>query len=350
MTPLVSVITPVYNGAAYLPECIQSVLSQSYRNFEYIIFDNCSTDDSLQIATRAAESDRRIRVIQGDDHVGPIQNWNRSLEHLGPDSRYVKFVHADDWIYPDCLEKMAELALNDEQIGLVSAFRLEEKRVSLDQIPDSVQVAASRKSFSIDGKKLLQGVLRDHVSVLGSPTSIMFRTDLIQKGQPFFSEQYLHADKEVCFRMLQQSDFGFVLQVLTFTRRHNESVTSLTNVLDTRRQENLLLLEQYGGSLLNRADFEKTKERDVHAYYDFLARNVGTGVGRDFWHSHRQVLAAVGMPFKWSKLIYAILRRWTNPRSALTDFIKDISGGNRKVNPKTVRFLEANRKANFSRL
>jgi len=186
--------------------------------------------------------------------------------------------------------------------------------------------------------------------VLGSPTSIMFRTDLAQESQPFFSERYLHADKEVCFRMLQQSDFGFILRVLTFTRRHNESVTSLTNVLDTRRQENMLLLEQYGGSLLSDADFKQTKERDVRAYYDFLARNAGTGVGREFWHSHRQVLAAVGVPFKWSKLIYAIMRRWSNPRNALRDFIKDTAGGNRQVNPKTVRFLEANRKANFSRL
>ncbi len=72
--PLVSVITPVYNGAAYLQECVQSVLAQTYENFEYLIVDNCSTDGSFKIAKKAAATDRRINVIRCQDHVGIIQN------------------------------------------------------------------------------------------------------------------------------------------------------------------------------------------------------------------------------------------------------------------------------------
>jgi hypothetical protein len=198
------------------------------------------------------------------------------------------------------------------------------------------------------GKEVLAGILRDNVSVLGSPTSIMIRTVLTRGSAPFFSEQYLHADKEACFRVLQQSNFAFVMQVLTFTRRHNESVTSLTSLLDTRRQENLLLLDRYGKTVLSHADYEDTKARELRAYYDFLARNVGTGIGREFWRSHRQILEEVGAPFKRSKLAYAFLRRWTNPRTALREFISDAAASGRRVNPKTVRFLEANRKTNLS--
>ena len=50
--PLVSVVTPVYNGAEYLVECIESVVNQTYANWEYVIVDNCSTDDTLAIARR----------------------------------------------------------------------------------------------------------------------------------------------------------------------------------------------------------------------------------------------------------------------------------------------------------
>ena len=62
--PLVSIVTPVYNEAEYLAECIESVLAQSYQNWEYTIVDNCSKDGSAEIARHYAGKDRRIRLVQ----------------------------------------------------------------------------------------------------------------------------------------------------------------------------------------------------------------------------------------------------------------------------------------------
>ncbi len=62
-TPLVSVVTPVHNGEAFLAECIESVLAQSYDRWEYTIVNNCSTDRSLEVAERYAQKDSRVRVI-----------------------------------------------------------------------------------------------------------------------------------------------------------------------------------------------------------------------------------------------------------------------------------------------
>src|SRR5262245_29002790 len=108
--PLVSVVTPVYNGADFLAECVESVLAQTYTNFEYIIVNNRSTDRTLEIALGYARKDSRIRVHDAETFVGVIENHNRALRLISPDSRYCKVVAADDWLFPECLTKMIALA------------------------------------------------------------------------------------------------------------------------------------------------------------------------------------------------------------------------------------------------
>ena len=341
--PLVSVITPVYNGAAFLQECIDSVLAQTYGSFEYIIADNCSSDESLGIAEKAASIDDRIRVVQSDQHVGPIQNWNRSLQFVDPASDYIKFVHADDWIFPDCLTRMVDVAQSNDKVGLISAYRLEEDRVSLDRLPPDAPLVPGTDWFTMDGQLVLRAVFLHKASVLGSPTSVLFRADLVPEDGRFYSEDYLHADKDACLRVLRDNDFGFITQVLTFTRRHNESVTSLTNSLDTRRQENLLLLKKFGPVLLPESEFQHTLDWELRAYYDFLAKRVGTRSGDEFWNSHREVLEASGNPFSTSQLMQALLRRWKNPATAMTELIHARSRNKCKVEKETMRFLAASR-------
>src|SRR5215471_7959294 len=104
--PLVSVVTPVYNGAAYLRECIESVLAQTYSNFEYIVVNNCSTDETLPIAEEYARKDKRIRVYSNDELLPIIANHNRTFRLISPQSKYCKQVSADDWIFPECLGRM----------------------------------------------------------------------------------------------------------------------------------------------------------------------------------------------------------------------------------------------------
>ena len=318
---LVTVITPVYNGAAYLQECIQSVLRQSYENFEYFIVDNCSTDLSREIAETAAAADRRITVINCDEHVGPIQNWNRSLANFSGASKYIKFVHADDWLFPQCIARMVELAEQNEDVGIVSAYRLEENRVSLDKLPTNAPLNPGSENFTMDGRSVARAILFEHAYVLGSPTSMLFRSRLVRGIDSFFSTAYLHADKEAFLRLLQECDFGFIRQVLTFTRRHNESVTSLMSTLDSRRQENLLLLKKYGPVFLSDSEFPIAEKRELKGYYQFLARNVGTGKGSDFWESHRDILAKAGNPLRRMRLARMFLGRWLNPRSAMREFL-----------------------------
>src|SRR5690242_3214186 len=77
--PLVSIVTPVYNGARYLSECIETVLSQTYPHWEYIIVDNCSTDGSAEIARQYAAKYPRIRVFENPQFLRALPNHNAAL-------------------------------------------------------------------------------------------------------------------------------------------------------------------------------------------------------------------------------------------------------------------------------
>ena len=108
--PLVSVVTPIYNAAAYLRECIESVLAQTCKRFEYVVVDNRSTDGSLEIAKHYAALDQRIRIHSNPEHLPAVDNFNRALGFISRGSRYTKIVFADDWLYPECLERMIRVA------------------------------------------------------------------------------------------------------------------------------------------------------------------------------------------------------------------------------------------------
>src|SRR5262245_18298103 len=99
--PLVSVLTPVYNGEVFLGECIESVIAQTYSNFRYIIVNNCSTDRSLDVAMAYAKKDPRIQVHSNQKFVDIISNHNIAFRLMPVDAKYCKVVSADDALFPD---------------------------------------------------------------------------------------------------------------------------------------------------------------------------------------------------------------------------------------------------------
>ncbi len=118
--PHVSILTPVYNGEKYIAECIESVLAQNYQNWDYTIVNNCSTDSTGKIGARYAAGDSRIRVHTGRDFLDIIANHNRAFRLISPESKYVKVVSADDWLFPDCLAQMVSVAEANPSAGIVA--------------------------------------------------------------------------------------------------------------------------------------------------------------------------------------------------------------------------------------
>lgn len=284
--PLVSVVTPVYNGEKFLAECVDSVLSQTYRNFEYVIVENWSTDDSFEIANGFARLDERIRVIRPPAHLAMMPNWNFSVAQMNAESSYCKVVHADDWLKPRCVELMVEVAERHPGVGIVSAYRIEEDKPGMRGLPPNQEV------FS--GHEVGASALLGEVSVFGAPTQILMRADLVRGRKTFYDESLVHADKDACLRLLLDSDLGFISEVLSYTRRHNESNTSAVNTIQPRRIEDFILLQRYGAHYLG-DDFERHWNRAVESYHRYLARRILTGRDTAFLEYHRAKRAEVGL-------------------------------------------------------
>ena len=109
---VVSIIVPVYNTAAYVARCIESVQAQTYPNWELILADDGSTDDSLAICQQYATQDNRIRVLSLP-HRKQAAARNSAFQYaIG---EYLMYVDADDYILPDCLEKTVH-AIGDKDV------------------------------------------------------------------------------------------------------------------------------------------------------------------------------------------------------------------------------------------
>ena len=99
---MITVIIPVYNVEDYLHVCINSVLRQSYQDFEIICIDDASTDSSLEILEYFVRKDSRVRILKNDSNKGPGYSRNKALDNAN--GKYIFFLDSDDWITKETLE------------------------------------------------------------------------------------------------------------------------------------------------------------------------------------------------------------------------------------------------------
>ena len=289
LQPLVSIVTPVYNEAEHLSHCIESVLSQTYQNWDYSIVDNCSTDGSLEIANRYAAKDKRIRVRRNTELLGAIANHNAAVREISPASRYCKVVFGDDLIFPECLELMVGMAEAHPSAGIIGAYSLEGGRLMCAGLPDACDF--------MSGRDVCRKHLLDKLYLWGSANTVLYRADLVRSRDPFFNEAHTHSDTEVCFDMLKESDFGFVHQRLTFTRTRPGSLNTISSNMGTYLAGMLHVLVKYGPDILGPEEIEACLERHLAGYYRFLGKNLIFGRGKKFWSYHKGQLAEAGVAF-----------------------------------------------------
>lgn len=189
---LISIITPMYNGEKYVSQTIESVISQTYPNWEMVIVDDGSKDNSPQIVESYSQKDKRIRLIR-QSNAGSAAARNNALRHAN--GRYICFLDADDLLDCQFLEKQLDF-LKDKNAGIVYASyrRVNEENKEILKpfiVPDKVNYKGLLKTCSI------------------SCLTAMF--DKEKTGEMFFNESLKSMRDDFVFwlSMLKKIDYAY---------------------------------------------------------------------------------------------------------------------------------------------
>jgi len=313
-TPLVSVLTPVYNCGKYLEQCIESVLAQTFGDFEYIIVNNCSTDNTLDIARRFESMDSRIKVHSNTEFLGVIENHNLAFSLISPATKYCKVVSGDDFIFPTCLEQMVGFAAAHPSVGMVNCYELAGRHV--------MHVGLEYERSVVSGRDICRSTLLGQRHVFGSPTSLLYSADLVRKSTTFFPNNSPHADLAACFKWLNDCDFGFVHQVLAYARIRSDSESSRSLKDGTFKRSVISNVLDYGRLYLTPEEYDARLADAVNGYYSWLVKRIYEHRGdKEFWDLQKASLRDLGLTFSHAKLYKtAVLRTMEemgSPRAAL---------------------------------
>jgi glycosyltransferase involved in cell wall biosynthesis len=297
LDPLVSVVTPFYNTADYLAECIESVLAQTYKNFEYLLVNNCSTDGSLAIAEQYASKDSRIRLHTNSTFLTQVANYNAALQLISPESSFTKIVQADDKVFSACLAEMVRVAKSSPRVGIVSSFGVRNSKIVMRGYPFDQEI--------VPGPAVCRDLLLRRHRCFLSPTTVLYRSDIVRSRSPFYDERLLHEDSENCFEILRDWDFGFVKQPLTFLRTDVDSFTSRLAQIDPKWPllDHLIVTRRFGRYFLTEQEYAKCWAT-IEA--DYL-RHVGVCFFRirdpQFWERHRKGIDSVDYHLSSARLL-----------------------------------------------
>lgn len=312
--PFVSIVTPFYNTSEYIGECIESVISQTYQNWEYLLVDNCSTDGSYDIAIEYSKRDNRIKVIKNQYFMTQVQNYNHALEQISDNSKYCKIVQADDFIFPRCIEEMVNVAEMSNAISLVGSYYLRGNIVEGSGLPCQSNI--------IRGKTVCRMHLIDGIYLFGSPTSVMYLAELVRARKPFYTEDSYLEDTEVCYELLKEYDFGFVHQVLTFTRTDNESISSAVKNYNPDLLSKYILVNKYGKYFLNDSEYDECMDKASKRYFVFLGIKKLINRDNKFWDYHYKAINKLGCNVSNIKLLTSVMSVIINNITKPSKFIK----------------------------
>lgn len=216
--PVVSVCIPSFRGASHIAAAIESVLEQSHADFELLIVDDNSSDETVAIVQRY--QDPRIRLLQNCVNLGPEGNWNRCLDEA--QGKYIKLLPQDDLLAVDCLARQAAMLDQDslQSIALVFCSRT---IVDTDGRQIMSRSYSSARTGVISSKKLIRHCLRRGTNLIGEPGSVMFRRQLAKTVGHFDASIAYVLDLDYWFRLLLEGDAYYIAEDLASFRVSSSS-------------------------------------------------------------------------------------------------------------------------------
>jgi len=246
----VTIAVPVHNGASNIAETLASVTAQTFGDFELLLLDDGSTDDSLAIAE--ALGDPRLRTLRFDNQ-GIARSFNRCIEHAR--GRYLKVLPQDDLLHPECLGVSLELLRESRQPALLFTRR--------EIIWDGSDPWAARwmkRYETVDGFLQPLGPVNDGETLLrrwaaadmltrnciGEPAATLFPVELARRLGGFSEIMGQNMDFELWMRLMARGEVCFSERKLCSFRLHLENVSRANKLGGKLTFENLLMFQELG--------------------------------------------------------------------------------------------------------
>jgi glycosyltransferase involved in cell wall biosynthesis len=210
--PKVSICIPTFNMAMYLHAAVSSALAQTFTDYEVIVCDNASIDETQSVL--ANFSDPRLRIYRNETNIGMIANFNRVVELAS--ASWIKFLCADDVLEPACIERCVTLVDRHPGVDIVSVGRI---LTSADRMPYASVI--HRQTKVVSGHIVRRRVHWRH-NELGNPTTVMVRrTLLFQAGLFDLAYGDYMNDWDLWLRCLDGcNQVGFIAEPLVQVRNH----------------------------------------------------------------------------------------------------------------------------------
>jgi glycosyltransferase involved in cell wall biosynthesis len=209
--PKVSVILPAYNAEKYIAETIESILNQTYKDFEFIIVNDCSTDSTKEIIENFAKQDKRIRLVSNDRNLKVSKTANKGIELAN--GEYIARTDSDDWSYPDRLEKQLKFMESNPEVVLLSGNM---------EICDATLNIKNQTHFPTTNDEIIKVILQYNPTV---HSAMMFKKETFKNvggyGGINSSEDYL-----LLMKMASKGKIANLDDVLIKYRVLNTSLTS----------------------------------------------------------------------------------------------------------------------------
>ncbi len=318
----VSLAVPVCNGALYIEECLQSVLSQHLQEWELVVVDNCSSDKTVEIAERFT-SDPRIRICQNSRFLTLVENYNNAVAQALGRGEYVVVLAVDDLLCPECLLEMVRVADLDSDVVLVGAYLRSDRGLGCTGLDPS------REIFS--GREICRDRFMRGPSVLASPSNHLIRAERLPR-EPFDVRFGAQSDTNLFVQLLTMpgAKFGFIHKALTFSRIRDDSATATYAYrYRTAPLEELVILTEQGERFLTPTEYARLCAKYEREYHRFLFRQFLRVWDREVLNYHRKRASYFGIDVTGRDLAIAALTECVGvlrcPRQAMRRALRDLS-------------------------
>ncbi len=225
--PKVTVAIPTYNAARYLPETIEAVRNQSFTDWQLVIVDNASTDETASILDRliASTHDSRIQITRNQSTVPAPENWNIAVSLAR--GTYIKLVCADDVATPDCLERQVR-ALDDNPTAVLASS----SRTIVDSRGRKLFVRNGiGRSGLYPGRAMIRRCIMAGTNIIGEPVNAMWRRTAMEEVGVFDPAVVYCTDVEYWLRLLGVGDLYFdAVPVGSYRIHHQAAATGFASV------------------------------------------------------------------------------------------------------------------------